>query len=110
MLPAVWKSALVNNDWCWLEIHDPDAAAKAKAWQIETGLTVVSCGTLKFNAQYDGTVQLCRKYYCHSPKQDRPSREDFDRAIKSIECGTSSLKTARTILQYVEQLEMRPAS
>lgn len=47
VLPASWASALVNNDWSGLEYDDPDGAAKAKAWQMESGLSVLSCGAVR---------------------------------------------------------------
>jgi hypothetical protein len=63
-LPAAWSSALVNNDWSGLERYDPDGAAKAKAWQIESGLSVLSCSDESFIARYEGLLTECLKYQC----------------------------------------------
>lgn len=64
VLPASWASALVNNDWSGLEYDDPDGAAKAKAWQADSGLSVLSCGEEEFVARYDGLLTMCLEYHC----------------------------------------------
>lgn len=67
VLPASWAPALVNNDWSGLEYDDPDGAAKAKAWQMESGLSVLSCGEESFIARYEGLLTECLEYVC-TPK------------------------------------------
>jgi len=64
VLPASWASALVNDDWSGLEYDDPDDAAKAKAWQMESGLSVLSCGEHTFPDWYDGLLTECLEYQC----------------------------------------------
>lgn len=64
VLPASWASALVNNDWSGLEYDDPDGAAKAKAWQMESGLFVLSCSDEAFVTWYDDCLTSCLEYYC----------------------------------------------
>ena len=71
-LPAAWASALVNNDWSGLEFYYPDEAAKAKAWQMESGLSVLSCGEESFIARFDGLLTECLEYYC------TPRRKNHD--------------------------------
>jgi hypothetical protein len=66
-LPAAWASALVNEDWSGLEYYHPDEALRAKAWQMESGLDVLSCGDQTFIARYDGLQTECLEYQC-TPK------------------------------------------
>lgn len=66
-LPAHWASALINDDWSGLEYAAPDEAAKAKAWQMESGLSVLSCGEQQFVARFDGVLTECLEYHC-TPK------------------------------------------
>jgi hypothetical protein len=68
-LPASWASALVNNDWSGLEYRNPDDAAKAKAWQLESGLSVLSCGDESFIARYEGLLTECLEYQCTPRKR-----------------------------------------
>ncbi|MEW5888017.1 MAG: hypothetical protein AB1768_03050 [Pseudomonadota bacterium] len=63
-LPAVWAAALMLDDWYPLEYAAPDDAAKAKAWQMESGLRVLSCGERQFIARFDGVLTECREYRC----------------------------------------------
>lgn len=71
VLPASWASALVNNDWSGLEFYDPDEAAKAKAWQMESGLSVLSAGEHTFHDWYDGLLTECLEYQCVVAKGSR---------------------------------------
>ncbi|MBX6392681.1 MAG: hypothetical protein IRY96_04365 [Burkholderiales bacterium] len=64
VLPASWASALVNNDWSGLEYDDPDGAAMAKAWQMESGLSVLSCGEEPFVHRFEGLLTECLEYQC----------------------------------------------
>jgi len=64
VLPASWASALVNNDWSGLEHDDPDGAAMAKAWQMESGLSVLSCGGEPFVHKFEGLLTECLEYQC----------------------------------------------
>jgi hypothetical protein len=62
-LPAVWASALVNNDWSGIEFFYPEEAERAKAW-LHEGLTVLSCSDEPFIAKYEGVVTECLEYQC----------------------------------------------
>jgi len=64
ILPALWSSALVNNDWSGLKHYYPDEASKAKFWQIESGLDVLSCSEDSFSAEYAGMLTECLEYQC----------------------------------------------
>jgi hypothetical protein len=64
VLPASWASALINDDWSGLEYGDPDEAARAKAWQMESELRVLSCGEEQFVARFEGLLTECLEYYC----------------------------------------------
>jgi hypothetical protein len=66
-LPAYWASALINGDWSGLEYAAPDEAVKAKAWQMESGLRVLSCGEEQFVARFDGLLTECLEYHCTRP-------------------------------------------
>lgn len=63
-LPACWASALINGDWSGLEFYDQDEALRAKAWQLESGLRVLSCGEQPFVARYEGLLTECLEYQC----------------------------------------------
>ena len=97
ILPAIWKDGLVNNDWTTLESDFPDEAASAKAWQIEAGLTVIGCEDRAFVAAYEGIETMCLRYHCANPAGD----DEFDRVLKRIEQGSSTVNDARFIRHYV---------
>ncbi|WP_126448372.1 hypothetical protein [Sulfuricystis multivorans] len=63
-LPAQWAPALINGDWSGLEYYYPDEAAKAKAWQMESGLSVLSCGEEPFVHRFEGLLTECLEYQC----------------------------------------------
>lgn len=100
ILPATWKDGLVNNDWITLESNFPDDAASAKAWQIEAGLTVIGCEEKAFIAAYEGIETLCLRYLCTDPAGD----DEFDRVLKRIEQGSSTVNDARFIRHYVTSI------
>jgi hypothetical protein len=68
-LPACWALALINGDWSGLEFYDPDEALRAKAWQLESGLHVLSCGEQAFMARFEGVLTECLEYQCAPAKE-----------------------------------------
>ena len=65
ILPAAWAGGLVNGEWSGLEFDDPDGAAKAKQWQMENNLNIVSCSEESFVSQYDGKLTDMLEYQAH---------------------------------------------
>jgi len=68
-LPAYWASALINGDWSGLEFYDQDEAIRAKAWQLESGLHVLSCSETSFMARFEGVLTECLEYQCTPAKE-----------------------------------------
>lgn len=98
VLPAAWASALVNGDWSGLEYTDPDQALEAKAWQMTSGLSVLSCSDEPFTASYAGRLTLCLDYQC---VPCRPSWEEVEAALERIETGRAGDGDKALIRRYL---------
>lgn len=97
VLPALWRDGLINNDWVTLESDFPDEAVRAKAWQIESGLTVIGCEHRAFFALYEDVKTMCLQYHYIDPFNET----EFDRVLCRIEQGNSTVYDARFIRYYV---------
>lgn len=101
ILPAIWKDALVNNDWDLLEKNHPDEAAEAKAWQIQSELTVIGCDEKAFIATFEAIQIACLKYHCVYPVND----DLLDSVLKKIEQGTTTFNDAVFVRCYVAEIK-----
>lgn len=64
-LPALWASALVENEWSGLNFHAPDEAERVKTWlHNNPDLRVISCSDEQFVGQYEGITTECLEYTC----------------------------------------------
>jgi len=98
ILPALWKDALIRNDWAALELNFPEQAADAKAWQIESGLSVIGYRNETLYVNFDGHMTECLEYTCTE------NNLFFEQVLHRIECGVSTVIDAEIIRRYVAEI------
>ncbi len=73
-LPALWASALIENDWSGLHYVFQDEAERLEKWlQVNNNLSVIAVSDESFVCWYEGKMTMCLEFTFRPIQNLQPS-------------------------------------